>query len=110
MHTFEELAVLDSAGRLSIPREYLEHFHIRRRVRMEIVEGGILIQPPANSHADLEHTPASATVAEKVEEDGDRPRIPDWLNRSSKLIQKLGARIKRRDVQREKTNAEKPEE
>jgi ABC-type lipoprotein export system ATPase subunit/bifunctional DNA-binding transcriptional regulator/antitoxin component of YhaV-PrlF toxin-antitoxin module len=110
MHAFEELAVLDSAGRLSIPREYLEHFHIRRRVRMEIVEGGILIQPPANSHADLEHTPASATVAEKVEEDGDRPRIPDWLNRSSKLIQKLGARIKRRDVQREKTNAEKPEE
>ena len=33
------------AGRFSIPRDYLEHFHILRRVRMEIVDNGILIRP-----------------------------------------------------------------
>jgi putative ABC transport system ATP-binding protein len=46
LHVFEELAILDSAGRLSIPRDYLEHFHISRRVRLELVDGGILIRPP----------------------------------------------------------------
>jgi ABC-type lipoprotein export system ATPase subunit/bifunctional DNA-binding transcriptional regulator/antitoxin component of YhaV-PrlF toxin-antitoxin module len=46
---FEELLVLDSAGRLQIPKEFLEAFQIRGRVRLEAVEGGILIKPVAQS-------------------------------------------------------------
>ena len=46
---FEELLVLDSAGRLQIPKEFLEAFEIRGRVRLEAVEGGILIKPVAQS-------------------------------------------------------------
>ena len=30
-----ELAVVDAAGRLQIPREYLEQFDIRRRVQVD---------------------------------------------------------------------------
>jgi putative ABC transport system ATP-binding protein len=42
---FRELTVLDSAGRLQVPKEYREHFQIRRRVELEVLEEGILIRP-----------------------------------------------------------------
>lgn len=41
-----ELAVLDSAGRVQLPREYLEEFGIKRRVLIETTEEGILIRKP----------------------------------------------------------------
>src|SRR5678815_2566509 len=40
-HHLVELAILDSAGRVQLPREYLEHFDIRRRVLIESTEQGI---------------------------------------------------------------------
>jgi ABC-type lipoprotein export system ATPase subunit len=42
---FEELIVLDSAGRLQIPRDYLEMLDIGDRVRLELRDGDILIHP-----------------------------------------------------------------
>ncbi|MFC1996440.1 ATP-binding cassette domain-containing protein [Chloroflexota bacterium] len=44
-HAFTELTVLDSAGRLQIPKEYREAFEIRRRVQLELQDDGILIRP-----------------------------------------------------------------
>jgi ABC-type lipoprotein export system ATPase subunit/bifunctional DNA-binding transcriptional regulator/antitoxin component of YhaV-PrlF toxin-antitoxin module len=44
-HTFEELVVLDKAGRVHIPPEYLEQVQIRGRARLEVTEDGILIRP-----------------------------------------------------------------
>jgi ABC-type lipoprotein export system ATPase subunit/bifunctional DNA-binding transcriptional regulator/antitoxin component of YhaV-PrlF toxin-antitoxin module len=44
-HLFEELTVLDSAGRLQIPKDYLKKFNMRSRVKLEITEKGILIIP-----------------------------------------------------------------
>ena len=41
-----ELAVLDSAGRVQLPREYLDEFGIQRRVLIETTEDGILIRKP----------------------------------------------------------------
>ncbi len=41
----EELVVLDAAGRLQVPRGYLERFGIRDRARLDVVENGILIRP-----------------------------------------------------------------
>ena len=49
-HHLMELAVVDSAGRLQIPREYLEQFNIRRRVQVELTDSGILIRPPEGNH------------------------------------------------------------
>lgn len=42
---FEELVVLDRAGRLQIPRDYLESLDIGDRVRLELRDGHILISP-----------------------------------------------------------------
>jgi ABC-type lipoprotein export system ATPase subunit len=39
-----ETTVLDSAGRLQVPKEYLEKFHITGRVKLEASERGILIR------------------------------------------------------------------
>ncbi len=44
-----ELTVLDSAGRLQLPKEYLQHFNIKGRVRVEMAEEGILIRPVPES-------------------------------------------------------------
>ena len=42
---YEELIVLDSAGRLQIPKAHREELNIRRRVTLEVVPDGILIKP-----------------------------------------------------------------
>jgi len=90
-----ELAVLDSAGRLSIPRDYLDHFHIRRRVRLEMVDDGIMIRPPAPEHIDLDHKAVisddgnSSNVIEK-----DR-KLPAWIGKSRKIIGKITGGLRR---------------
>jgi ABC-type lipoprotein export system ATPase subunit/bifunctional DNA-binding transcriptional regulator/antitoxin component of YhaV-PrlF toxin-antitoxin module len=59
---FEEVTLLDSAGRLQVPREYLEKFGIKGRVQLEVVEDGIMIRPAraqAAEHAGA-HTAAES--------------------------------------------------
>jgi len=41
----QELTVLDSAGRLQLPKEFLEEYQIKGRVQLERVPDGILIRP-----------------------------------------------------------------
>lgn len=41
----EELVVVDRAGRLHVPQEYLEQLNIRGRARLEVTDEGILIRP-----------------------------------------------------------------
>ncbi len=49
---YEELVVLDSAGRLQVPKDYLEKFEIHGRARLEVTEEGILILPAPNSKGE----------------------------------------------------------
>ena len=63
---FDEVVLLDSAGRLQVPHEYLEQFNIRGRVRLEPVEAGILIRPVENTGADA-RTAESAPETEPAE-------------------------------------------
>ena len=76
-HHLEELLVLDSAGRLQLPREYLNHFNIRRRVRLEMIPEGILIRPPAKEHTASPHSGLEAADLSRPdhppEEEGPRP-------------------------------------
>jgi AbrB family looped-hinge helix DNA binding protein len=46
-HTFEELVVLDSAGRLQVPKEVRERYGIGDRVQMEETPDGLLLRPVA---------------------------------------------------------------
>lgn len=55
---FEELIVLDAAGRLQIPKEYREQLAIQNRVEMEVVEGALMIRPVQN----LEETSSQSEV------------------------------------------------
>lgn len=57
---YAELVVLDRAGRVHVPQEYLEHFDIRGRAQLEITEEGILIRP------------AVQTRTEQIKVNGDR--------------------------------------
>jgi ABC-type lipoprotein export system ATPase subunit len=49
--TYHEYVVLDSAGRLQVPREHLEEFGIGDRAQVEVVDEGILIRPIAGRAA-----------------------------------------------------------
>jgi putative ABC transport system ATP-binding protein len=89
LHAYEELAILDSAGRLTIPREHLDQFHIRRRVRLEIVDEGILIRPPTNNHVELEHARVDLAEDGFSEEADEQRHLPAWLDRPRKYFSKL---------------------
>ncbi|MFQ5814083.1 MAG: ABC transporter ATP-binding protein [Anaerolineae bacterium] len=49
--TYHEYVVLDSAGRLQVPREYLEQLGIGDRATLEMTDEGILIRPAAGRQA-----------------------------------------------------------
>lgn len=69
---YEELVVLDSAGRLQVPQEYLEQYQINSRVQLEAVEGGILIKPV--SEGDHRRSAEAAIAALKSRSQVDRLR------------------------------------
>jgi hypothetical protein len=56
--SFEELVVLDGAGRLQIPGDQRALAGIGRRAKIELVDGGILIRPSDDDR------PAGADLAE----------------------------------------------
>jgi len=89
-HHLVELAVVDAAGRLQIPREYLEKFNIRRRVQVELTDSGILIRPPEKEHHSHEHGSSSGE-----QEPAEREAIQASSN-LLKLWQSLKSRFTRR--------------
>jgi ABC-type lipoprotein export system ATPase subunit len=73
-----ELAVLDSVGRLQLPREYLEEFDIKRRVLIETTEQGILIRKPDGNQHEEEHDLSSD---EQVEAEDEAMQVSSGLSR-----------------------------
>jgi putative ABC transport system ATP-binding protein len=88
-HVFEELAILDSAGRLAIPQDYLDNFQIRRRVRLELVDEGILIRPAVTDHGLSEPKPGTSVTSDFPEEVRKGKNMLVWYTRSKKIIQEL---------------------
>ena len=68
---FHEMVVLDSAGRLQIPQEYLEHFKIKRRAQLEMAENGILVRPVEQA--------AQAMETEALQMAGPMAQRTHWL-------------------------------
>jgi len=65
---YDELVVIDRAGRLHIPQEYLEKFQIKGRAQVEITEDGILIRPTRQDRIEAEIAkPNTATAASPQE-------------------------------------------
>lgn len=78
-HHLVEMAVLDSAGRLQIPREYLEEFDIKRRVIIETTAEGILIRKPEGEAHSVDHNPM---VSEQAETESEAVQVPSKLNQA----------------------------
>ena len=76
---FEEVVLLDSAGRLQLPREYLERLSIQRRVYVEMTDGGILIRPAAPS--EHEHSLVAAV--------GPNAQVPEKESRLRRLLNRF---------------------
>jgi len=77
---YEEVVLLDTAGRLQLPREYLELLKIKDRVRLELKEGGILIVPvgddkpsrPVTTAQDPVNSPGQAASSQQSIESEDK--------------------------------------
>ena len=95
LHAFEELAVLDSAGRLSIPRDYLEHFHILRRVRLELVDDGILIRPPTSDLAEKSENNGATDAGKSLSDKEDKNTMPTLLGRSKNTFFVLARKFRK---------------
>jgi energy-coupling factor transporter ATP-binding protein EcfA2 len=55
--THEEFVVLDGAGRLQIPREYLERLQIKKKVRLDLEGDQIIIRSiPGAEEAETDDT------------------------------------------------------
>ena len=83
-HTFTELTVLDSAGRLQIPKEYRELFEIRRRVQLELQDEGILIRPVVNQ---IDRSDDAEAIVTELSEAKKGNRVQKFIGR---WIPKLG--------------------
>ncbi len=65
---FEELVVLDSAGRIQIPQDYLEQLNIKGRAKVEVTDQSILILPaPVTEYTESTATPVSELIPKKKE-------------------------------------------
>ena len=60
---FEELVVLDSSGRLQIPKDVLQQFSIRGRAFLDVTDEGILIRPVENENAEAPELVAQEQAA-----------------------------------------------
>ncbi|MBP8002248.1 MAG: ATP-binding cassette domain-containing protein [Chloroflexi bacterium] len=75
---FEELVVLDSAGRLQLPKAYREALGIRQRVRMEMTTDGLLIRPLEEAEMSA-HTTPGTMVYQPTEP--EKNWVSRWLGR-----------------------------
>lgn len=67
-HVFEELVMLDSAGRLQIPKEVRERYNIGDRIRMEETPEGLVLRPIAGVEAPVKR------LTEPDEPPDEKPR------------------------------------
>ncbi len=79
--------MLDAAGRLQIPREYLEQFNIHRRVQVELTSEGILIRPPEREH------PSHEQVASTSEQESAEPEAMEVSPNLLKMWRSLKSRF-----------------
>ena len=80
---FEELIVLDSAGRLQIPKQYREQLGFENRVEMEVTEDSIVIRPAQNLDETSSQGEIQLEREIRVGENGARGGLINRLRRKS---------------------------
>jgi len=79
---FEELVVLDSVGRLQVPKNYRESLNIKNRVRMELVDDGVMIHPVS------EEEQADIVTSAVIDTDDEETAVSSWQKLRNKLKRK----------------------
>jgi ABC-type lipoprotein export system ATPase subunit len=97
---FVELVVLDSAGRLQIPREYLEDLDIGDRVRIEKKDHNLVIHPVAEYRREKEEMVEDLPSPEELYVD-EEDQAPEAANRGLHLPNVLG-RLRKISVKKPK--------
>jgi len=72
---YHEYVVVDYAGRLQIPREYLESLGISDRAQVDLTEEGVLIKPAVGLN---ESSAQAARISEVAESWGPQSDSKDW--------------------------------
>ncbi|MEM7125220.1 MAG: ABC transporter ATP-binding protein [Chloroflexota bacterium] len=67
---YEELVVLDRAGRLHIPQDYIEQFEFSKHAQIEVTEDGILIKPVVEESTSPTAAQASSSAGNGEETAG----------------------------------------
>lgn len=78
---FEELIVLDSAGRLQIPKQFREELGFENRVEMEVAEDSILIRPARNLDDTSSQGEIQLEREIRADENGTRASLLNRLRR-----------------------------
>jgi putative ABC transport system ATP-binding protein len=82
--THEEFVVMDAAGRIQIPRDYVERLGMGRRVRVEMEEGRIVVKPVAGDRSGRQNGAVKTTddlqaeADDEQEETGKKRRRWPW--------------------------------
>lgn len=87
--TFNEYVVLDQAGRLQVPRAYLEEWGIGTRAHLEMTEDGILIKPVNGKPQAEAAVPVGAPVGESLyaaEDTPPEPPMPKWKRNLGRIV------------------------
>jgi hypothetical protein len=79
------LVVVDSAGRLQIPKAFLEAWQIQNRVKLESVEDGILIRPSTPMAQPSPAEPQSTEVIPQAKTSGWQQTLTRWRRRKNSL-------------------------
>lgn len=93
--TFNEYVVLDQAGRLQVPRSYLEEWGIGTRAHLELTEDGILIKPVNGKPVRAPDQKDDAGLGESLYGQEDlppEPPAPRWKRGLGRFVP--GARSK----------------
>lgn len=78
--SYHEYVVLDYAGRLQVPREFLDAMGISDRAEIDLTEEGILIKP---AEGLVDASAQAARASEAAEQWGPQQRSNDWRLRLS---------------------------
>jgi hypothetical protein len=90
---YHEYVVLDFAGRLQLPREYLDALGITDRAQADLTPEGILIRPAVGLDSS---TAQAARVSEVAETWGPQKRPTDWKLRLNDATRGLRGLLKPR--------------
>jgi ABC-type lipoprotein export system ATPase subunit/bifunctional DNA-binding transcriptional regulator/antitoxin component of YhaV-PrlF toxin-antitoxin module len=86
----QELIVVDSAGRLQVPKELLQQYNIRRRVHLEPLVDGLLIKPVVEEpHLAQSHDSAEQLI-DTLEESRRTSKTRTWIARLGKRFLRGG--------------------